>query len=225
MTALLALPLVLLAVQGTTGHSAAQTGDEVKRSITRSVTFMVLPDQAGKLRECRLASVQDPEGQPLPVEFTPSEKYVETACRISLAKGANWLPISDEAGNIKEVEETCMWSKAMPDSPICRAELQGVFAEELPRGLGFGAVFALTSDPGGKLATCRFDAMTELTREAKQVDVKPHELYVADACRKLGNVKWKAPATGSEPPSEFFMFCRYFPSNPVRAFCEKRFGE
>jgi len=204
-------------------HSREFSAQRVQKGITSSVTFLIVPTAEGKIGTCRLHSVQDLKASFRQPTLQPSQTFVDTACSMSLAKGSNWAPVADGSGSFKEVLETCMWSKAIPDSPICRAEIQAQFAEELPMGTGYSAVFSLLADTNGRLTSCSFDSFSELSHDPKPVDIKPHELFVSDACRKLSSVKWKAPDPGSTQ-EHFYMYCRYTPHNPVRAYCERQFG-
>jgi hypothetical protein len=196
----------------------------VEAGITRSVTFAIVPTDSGKIDACRFISVQDLKPEPHQSEFKPSQQYIDKACTDSFARGPNWIPEKDAAGKIKEVMETCLWSNAIPDNPVCRAELEASFAEELPNGVGYLVIFGLLADINGHIASCRFAEMDELAREPKPVDFAPHSLSVADACRKLSSVTWK-PTPSGKTPKEFFMYCRYMAQNPARTFCEKKFGE
>ena len=225
MNKLLAITIIFFVSHSTNADASDLSAKKVKAGISKSVTFAILPKADGKIDKCRFTSVQDLKGRPLELKHQPSQAYIDSACTVSLAKGQNWIPATDAQGNIAEIQETCMWSKAIPDVAICRVGVQADFAEEIPLGAGYSAVFELTADSKGQLASCKFDSLSTLSREPKVLDLKPHDLFVADACRKLSSVAWRSGATESSPSKEFYMYCRYIAENPVRAFCDQKFGK
>ncbi len=225
MNKILAIAIILFVSRGLNANASGLSEKKVKAGISKSVTFTILPKADGKIDKCRYTSVQDLKGRPLELKHQPSQAYIDSACTVSLAKGPNWIPTLDAQGNIAETQETCMWSKAIPDIAICRVGVQADFAEEIPLGAGYSTVFELTADSKGQLASCKFDSLSTLSREPKVLDLKPHDLFVADACRKLSSATWRSGATETSAPKEFYMYCRYIAENPVRAFCDQKFGK
>jgi len=197
---------------------------KVQSGISRSISFTILPTKDGKIDKCSFKSVKELGAKPKPDKFQPSQEYVDNACKVALAKGPNWIPETDASGNYKEIEESCFWSKAVPNSPICRVETQVSFADEIPRGLGNIAVFGLTPDSNGQITSCRLASLRALTVEAKDVKSLPHALFIQDACRKLSSKAFSTTAADTTQ-KETFMYCRQVPQNPVRAYCERDFGE
>jgi hypothetical protein len=190
--------------------------EQVEAGIERSVAFEIRPNAEGRIAECHLQSVTQVKTNAVST-FQPSQTFIDEACNVSLARGPNWIPEQTTEGRIKPVLETCMWSKAIPDEPICRVEVQARFADEIPNGIGYGAIFGLSTDAAGRISSCRFASMSSLSSQF--VDIRPNSIFVSDACKKLSSVAWKPQS------KEFFSYCRYIPENPARAFCEKRFGE
>lgn len=208
----------------TNAHAREISTHEVEAGITRAVTFVIVPDENGRVGECRFLAVQDLKPEPHQSEFKPSQRFIHKVCTESLAQGPNWVPERDSSGQIKDVTEICFWSEAIPDNPVCRAELQATFANQLPNGVGYIVVFGLMADVNGKITSCHFAEISELKRDPKQVDFTPHNLSVADACRKLSSVTW-TPTPMGQTPKEFFMGCRYMVTIPARAFCDTKFGK
>ena len=218
-----ALTLILASAIACSSVYAVST-KKVQSGISRSITFTILPTKDGRIDKCSFKSVIELSPKSKPINFQPSQKYVENACKVSLAKGQNWIPEADVSGNYKEIEESCFWSKAVPDTPICRVETQVSFADEIPMGMGNIAVFGLTPNSNGQITSCRLASLKELTVEAKEVKSLPHALFIQDACRKLSSKAYKTEIA-DKPQKETFMYCRQVPQNPVRAYCELKFGE
>lgn len=197
------------------------TSAKVQKGIRFSVDFLVLPNEKGEVESCELKSfsVIKKRYKKKYKDFKPPQKFIDTACKINFTKGANWIPKADINGQVIPYTETCKWSKELPDSPICRTELQGIYAEDIPRGIGYSTVFKLNINTTGSVSECSFTSTAELTQEAKIIDVTPHQLFIDDACRKLSSIIWQSKN------QEVYMFCRYLPRNPVRAFCPKSFGQ
>jgi len=196
----------------------------VQDGISRSITFVILPTKDGKIDTCRFESVNELKSNLKRNEFHPSQEYIDSACKVKLTKGSNWIPETDSAGNIKETREVCYWSKAVPNNPICRIETEVSFADEVPNGVGNIAVFGLTADSNGRITSCRLASLKELTVEAREVKLVPHALFISDACRKLSSKTFKTNLADMTQ-KETFMYCRQVPQNPVRAYCEREFGE
>ena len=202
---------------------AGVSAEAVQKQASRAVTFTVIPTENGELGECHVSAIRELDAPASSSAFRPSQAYVRAACEDALANAANWIPERDESGRVKPVDEVCMWSAAIPDIPICRLEVAARFAEELPLGVGYSAVFALASDTSGHITSCTLASLRELSRDAYPADIQPHALFVSDACRKLSSVTWSPASPGQQRP--FFMYCRYTPQIPVRAFCGREFGQ
>ena len=220
---MLAFSIALLASPVFSAAATSElTENDVSDSVRRSVDFAVTPDPAGFVASCEVIGVtQLPTGQ-TDSEFIPSPEYIAEACSSTFAKRSNWLPETDSTGAVIPKHETCLWSAAVPDSPICRAELALDFAEEIPKGIGKTVVFELTADRKGILATCSFAATYSLSG-AEALDEVPHAIFVKDGCRKFQSVLW---VNADRPAGQtFYMPCRLIDEIPSRAFCDRKFGE
>ena len=218
-----ALMVLLTSTLHLSSVAAGEPSDrEVSDGIRRAVVFEVAPGPSGRAESCRLIEVlQLPSGEADP-EFTPTAEYQLGACNEALGKRSNWIPESDSNGAVLPKRETCLWSVAIPDSPICRAELGLDFADEIPKGIGKTVVFELMADSRGALVSCSFSATYSLSDPKVLPDV-PHKLFVDDGCRKFNSVLW---INADRPPNQaFFMPCRFIDEIPARAFCERKFAE
>jgi len=115
--------IVFAVVAGaTTANAAAPTTEQVRQGIRKGVVFGILPSADGSVAKCRFAMTQDgPTNKPDP-NFKPSAKFIAEACR-KLSQDKHWEVSRDASGNIKERFDFCMWSEVIPDSTICRANL------------------------------------------------------------------------------------------------------
>lgn len=99
------------------------------------------------------------------------------------------------------------------------------FAGDIPRGVGYGAVFKLTTDKTGVVTGCSLSEVVGFASTAPLTDIKPSKAYVADGCRKLSSARWRPVSYKNGKIQPVFYFCRYVPKYPDKAFCEKRFGK
>jgi hypothetical protein len=216
------LVAISAALAFTTSAAREPSERQVLDGIRRSVVFEVVPNRSGRAESCQAIEVRQlPSGQ-IDSEFIPSAKFVSNACDDTLGKRSNWVPNADATGEIIPKLESCLWSEVVPDSPICRAELALVFADQIPKGVGKTVVFQLTADSQGELVSCAFGASYSLAG-TETLDFVPHQLYVEDGCRKFRSVRWKN--SDRKPEQSFYMPCRFIDEVPTRAFCETRFGE
>ena len=96
------------------------------------------------------------------------------------------------------------------------------FAEEIPGGVGDGAIFELTLSEGGKVAACTFGSLVDISGQEKAGT--PSHAYISDACRKLSASRWRVQKASNGEIKSTYYFCRRLDSAPDFAFCEKRFG-
>lgn len=99
------------------------------------------------------------------------------------------------------------------------------FAEDLPPDVGHAVVLRLVADENGVVETCSLHAVRESTPQGPTVSLTPSERYIAEACRKLSQRKWKTGRGADGAPSAVFYFCRHLESEPDTAYCERRFGD
>jgi len=197
--------------------SDSPTEQEVMAAIEKWVFFEILPAEDGSVRECRFSRSVDATTQEPDPEFRPSQNFISEACR-KLSKSSSWEVSRADDGSISKVNDYCMWSKAIPDSPICRAELgDWTFAEDIPRGVGYSAVLQLNVDEAGNITECSGAGVFELTPEAPSTELQLSKEYREDACRKLSTRPWR--------PGKSYYPCRFLPAFPNTAYCDRRFGQ
>lgn len=99
------------------------------------------------------------------------------------------------------------------------------FAEDLPPDAGEAVVFRLSPDEAGIVGSCTLHGVHEVTPQGAAVQDTPSQRYLADACRKLSQRRWKIERDARGEIAPVFYFCRRLESAPDYAYCERRFGD
>jgi hypothetical protein len=93
--------------------------------------------------------------------------------------------------------------------------------EEVDRAIKYTVLFAITPNERGEVQTCTFDGSN--TKSGEEVNFKPSQAFLDEACALFRNVKWSVTRGQSGAIEQLWYYCYYSEAVPSHPVCDAKF--